>query len=112
MGLRDVIHDTRQQEDIFPISSNEAAALHDMGWSSGYGWRNQWDWWKSDMDEERAMDSRNWDCTKRDFYAALVAIRTARNAADEIVRQHFLTPKGNRTLTESANHGAHQGQRR
>lgn len=31
--------------DIFPITSEEADALHGLDWESGYGWNDQFDWW-------------------------------------------------------------------
>lgn len=30
---------------IFPITKNEAEVLHSLGWESGFGWEDQWDWW-------------------------------------------------------------------
>lgn len=30
---------------IFPISASEAEVLHQLGWCSGYGWEEEWDWW-------------------------------------------------------------------
>jgi hypothetical protein len=57
-------------EGIFPISDEEADALHARGWNSGYGWATEWDWWK---DESSQLDS-----TRHDLCVALTAIRTAR----------------------------------
>ena len=31
---------------VFPITRAEADALHAMGWESGYGWYNQFDWFR------------------------------------------------------------------
>lgn len=76
-------------DGIFPITESEADVLHDMGWSSGYAWATEWDWWKSSMDVDQKMASREWDVTKRDLYADLIAIRKARQAADDLVREHM-----------------------
>lgn len=31
--------------EIFPITQAEADALHSLGWSSGFGWRDKYDWY-------------------------------------------------------------------
>jgi len=84
MGIPDIFHDTRQIEGIFPIEDSEAAQLHDIGWSSGYGWRNEWDWWWEDQPRDDHMESRDTDETKLRFLVHIKTIRAVRNAADEL----------------------------
>jgi hypothetical protein len=76
-------------DGIFPITESEADVLHDMGWRSGYAWATEWDWWKSSTDTDQQMVSRDWDETKQNLYAALIVIRTARLAADDLVKKHM-----------------------
>jgi len=33
---------------IFPITKRESEVLHDLGWQSGFGWKDEWDWWPQD----------------------------------------------------------------
>lgn len=32
-------------QNIFPITKDESVALHALGWNSGYGWADQFDWY-------------------------------------------------------------------
>ena len=34
-------------EDIFPITEAESDALHALGWQSGFGWSDQFDWFRT-----------------------------------------------------------------
>jgi hypothetical protein len=76
-------------DGIFPITRSEAAVLHDMGWSSGFGWATEWDWWKPIPTNAHGMANRDSSATKQDLYADLIAIRKARQAADDLVREHM-----------------------
>ncbi|MCG8670228.1 MAG: hypothetical protein MI867_12495 [Pseudomonadales bacterium] len=40
---------------IFPIAELEAEVLHSLGWASGYGWENNFDWW---------LDGDGWESAK------------------------------------------------
>lgn len=75
--------DPRLQAGIFPIRSDEAAVLHDMGWSSGFGWRDEWDWWKGECEDADTPE------TRRALIEDLTVIRVARYRADQFVARHF-----------------------
>lgn len=75
--------DPHIQAEIFPIRADEAAVLHDLGWSSGYGWMSEWDWW---MGEENTSDHH---MTKLSLISDLTAIRIARYRADQFVARHW-----------------------
>lgn len=65
---------------VFPISEREADILHDLGWNSGFGWRDCWDWWHADND----IASSESDETKLRLMSHLVAIRAAVAAAEQL----------------------------
>lgn len=84
------------QDGIFPITQSEAALLHDMGWSSGYGWDTEWDWWRSNLTGTIALASRDTDQNKFELVRYVTAIRRAREEADKIVLHHMaVNPTGN-----------------
>jgi|18_taG_2_1085343.scaffolds.fasta_scaffold29835_4 hypothetical protein len=78
-----------EQEGVFPISDCESDVLHDLGWCSGFGWKEEWDWWHVDTPEEQHMESRDWDTTKLRLYEHIASIRQARKQADSIIANHF-----------------------
>ena len=66
---------------IFPITEREAAVLHDLKWSSGFGWRSEWDWWQGD-DHETA----NSDETRLKLVHHVVTIRAAVASAETLAK--------------------------
>lgn len=79
----------KEQETIFPISDSEAAVLHEMGWSSGFGWDTEWDWWRSGTPHDEAMESRDKTSTQLHLIRCVFGIRAARREAEKIVLMHF-----------------------
>lgn len=72
------------EKGIFPVTDQEAEMLHDLGWSSGYGWENELDWWKG---EYRFTECAHEDDeVKAQFLNDLFLIRAAQKRAMEIVR--------------------------
>ena len=67
-------------EGVFPIERHEASLLHDLGWQSGFGWKDEWDWWPSGgtLEDRDDLDVR---CR---FVKHLLLIREARKAADSV----------------------------
>lgn len=77
---------------VFPITEKEAAMLHDLGWSSGYGWATEWDWWRTAFAEDNndinvVMESREWEETRKHLVANLVFIRVVEEEAMALVRR-------------------------
>ena len=73
---------TDDADGIFPITAAEAAILYDLGWSSGYGWERDWDWWR---DGAPADD----DATRIRLAEHITAIRVFRARSEAAVRAHL-----------------------
>ena len=72
-------------DGIFPIAKSEAAVLYELGWSSGFGWATEWDWWPNGEATE-AGDSYDTRCR---FAQTVLVIRRARDIADQRVVQAY-----------------------
>jgi hypothetical protein len=70
-------------DGIFPISDREANILHDLGWNSGFGWRDEWDWWR-DKDPDA-------DETRIDLVRHVIAIREAVAAGEQLAKKILST---------------------
>ena len=81
---------------IFPIEEHESEILHQLGWSSGYGWRDEWDWWRTALPDDKQMESRDWESTKELLLRHITILRRARKEADFVVRVHFAHPDINK----------------
>ena len=46
-----------QYQALLPILKVEADLLHAEGWSSGYGWDEEWDWWWKDNHQSPAYEN-------------------------------------------------------
>jgi hypothetical protein len=65
---------------IFPITEREAAVLHDLKWQSGFGWRDEWDWWPHDQDHTAADD----ESVRLMLIRHVLSIRASVRAAEDL----------------------------
>lgn len=70
-----------KSEGMFPITAKERDFLHDLGWQSGYGWENEWDWWFLNADFDR-RDSIAIQCQ---FIEAVATLRKTLEIAENNV---------------------------
>lgn len=70
-------------DGIFPITEREAAVLHDLKWQSGFGWRDEWDWWPSGMPHE----ATEYEAVRMRLVRDVLGIRAAVAAAEELARK-------------------------
>lgn len=72
-------------DGLFPISESESRILHELGWNSGYGWQNEWDWWFLN----NPLDSRDDEETKLALIRHIAHIREFRDEADKAVKLYL-----------------------
>lgn len=75
------------EDGIFPLTEREAAVLHDLKWQSGFGWREEWDWWPHDMSVEAAED----ETVRLRLVHHVTSIRAAVAAAEELAKRVLAT---------------------
>ena len=74
-------------QGIFPITDREAAILHDLKWQSGFGWRDEWDWWPHDMEHEFAEE----EAVRLRLVRHVLSIRAAVAAGEDLARRVLST---------------------
>ena len=75
------------KDGIFPITEREADILHDLKWQSGFGWREEWDWWPHDREHESTMD----EAVRLTLVRHVLSIRASVRAAEDLARRVLST---------------------
>ena len=73
-----------ETKGIFPLQDREISILHDLGWNSGFGYRDEWDWWRGDAEPYRDPDN---DTTRLLLMRHVLIIRATLDAASEISKK-------------------------
>ena len=74
-------------QGIFPITEREAYILHDLKWQSGFGWRDEWDWWPHDMDCSVAEE----EVVRLRLVRHVLSIRAAVTAGEDLAKRVLST---------------------